>query len=560
MNPTPIWPRLVTALLLLVAAAAQAHDEKAPRAKPERVLGTIDFATSAKSPEAQKAFIRGVLLLHLFEYPFAKDEFVEAQRIEPGFALAYWGEALTYNHPIWDQQDLAKARAALAKLGADAERRAAIAPTPREKALLAAVEVLFGEGTKAERDRAYVQSMRDVAERFAADREVQLQYALALMGAHAGVRDIPSYMQAAALAQRVFSANPHHPGAAHYLIHAVDDPDHAVLGLDAARALEKMAPGASHSQHMASHIYVALGMWDDVVRANEAAGLVRDRMNAEHGGKPTSWGHSNLWLLYGYLQQGRFAQARRLLDAARQQLLDSAKPPDPLALDPDDSVEGSVTQMWARYLIDTGEWDGEVASWTLDARGAYDARLTQLYIGALRAARMSRPDEAASTLDRFRALRSELDSRLHAQAENKPSELLYLKRLDVLVLEMQAQIECARGRLADAVDHAREASRLEGAIPAPFGPPYIDWPAAEMVGELLIESGDHAGAFAAFATQLERSRLRTAALLGSARSARSQADADAALAQLGSIWHAADPAVKARLQSDAIRPEAKKKE
>ncbi|HSE11131.1 MAG TPA: hypothetical protein VLB69_00735 [Rudaea sp.] len=548
---------LLALLLILVSTAVPAHDEKSPHAKPVRVLGTIDFPTSARSPDAQRAFIRGVLLLHLFEYPFAKDEFLDAQRIEPGFVLAYWGEALTYNHPIWDEQDLTRARAALAKLATTADRRIAMASTPREKGLLASLDILYGDGTKAERDRAYAQALQALAERFPADREVQLQYSLALMGAHAGVRDVPSYMRAAAIAQRVFCANPKHPGAAHYLIHAVDDPDHAVLGLDAARALEKMAPDASHSLHMASHIYVALGMWDDVVRANEAAGIVRNRMSAERGEKPTSWGHANFWLLYGYLQQGRYAQARQLLDKARQQLLATDKPPpDPLELDPDNSIQGSVAQMWARYLIETGEWDGEVAGWTLNARDAYDARLTLLHVAVLRAARTSRPDEAMSALERFRALRGELDAKLHAQAENKPTDRLYLKRLDVLDQEMQAQIERARGNLAVAVERARAASRLEGEIPAPFGPPYIDWPAAEMAGQLMLESGDYAGASAAFETQLKRTTSRPAALVGRARSEAALghvAAAQAALAQVRSIWSAADPSVKSGIEAERIK-------
>lgn len=546
---------LALAGLFLLLPAAGAHDENTVHRRPARVLGTIDFPTSAKSPAAQQAFIRGALLLHLFEYDFARDEFAEAQRIEPAFAMAYWGEAMTYTHPIWDEQDAAKARASLARLAPTAEQRAARAPTPREKAFLASLEALYGKGSKAERDRSYEFALADMARQFPDDREVQLFHALALMGTHAGVRDVPAYMQAAAIAQAVFCANPDHPGAAHYLIHAVDDPDHAVLGLQAARALERMAPDASHSLHMASHIFVALGMWDDVVRANESATAVRNRMNAEHGQGPSSSGHQNFWLLYGYLQQGRHARARELLDAARKQLQTSPKPPpDPLELDPDVSQIGSVVQMWARYLIETGDWSGEVADWKFDPHGAFDPRLTLLYIESLRSARTGKADAAAQALERFRSLRDELTTRLRALPENKPGNVLYLKRLDVLEHELQAQVARARGDLATAIDQAREASRLEGEMPVSFGPPFVDAPAAEMVGALLAEKHDDAAALAAFDLQLTRSKSRPASLLGKAAAETALGHAAAAArarAEVRSIWRAADPAVASRIADAA---------
>ncbi len=233
-------------------------------------LGTIDFPTSGP-PAAQSAFIRGVLLLHSFEYQDAARAFREAQRIDPGFALAYWGEALTYTHPLWDEQDVNAARASLLRLGPTREARRAKAPTPREQAYLDAVEILYGDGPKARRDTAYSRAMERLVARFPADREAQVFYAASLLGLSQGVRNVPTYMRAAAIVGRVFRDNPDHPGAAHLLIHCYDDPIHAPLGLAAARAYSKIAPDAAHAQHMTTHIFLALGMWDDVVSQNELA-------------------------------------------------------------------------------------------------------------------------------------------------------------------------------------------------------------------------------------------------------------------------------------------------
>ncbi|MDE2150145.1 MAG: hypothetical protein KGJ55_10045, partial [Gammaproteobacteria bacterium] len=245
---------------------------KAPVTQSIPGLGALSFATSTGSAAAQNAFVRGVLLLHLFEYPDAADAFRQAEKLDPGFAMAYWGEAMTYNHGIWNELDVEAGRAVLDKLAATPAARAAKAPTGREKAYLAAVEILYsGTGSKRQRDARYADAMARLARDDPQDNNAQLFYALALMGRSEGVRDVPTYLRAGAIAERSFRHNPRNPGAAHYWIHAMDDPAHAAGALEAARALSSIAPDAGHAQHMTSHIFMALGMWDDVVEANQNA-------------------------------------------------------------------------------------------------------------------------------------------------------------------------------------------------------------------------------------------------------------------------------------------------
>ena len=348
------WPAVILTIVLCVVihGPAWAHEDEDEKPAAGRVLGSLSFPTTASVPQAQQAFIEGMLLLHLFEYPFAREAFQRAQELEPGFAMAFWGEAMTHNAPIWDEQDLASARTVLARLGPTPEARRSSTPAAREIGLLSALEVLYGPGSKSDRDRLYLQVMEQLAAQFPEDHEIQLFYALSIFGVSAGVRDTPSYMMATAIAQAVFSENPRHPGAAHYLIHGVDDPVHAVLGVSAARALSEMAPDAGHSLHMTSHIFTALGMWDDVVEANQRAVQVQNRMREELGRPQRYWGHYNFWLLYGYLQQGKHEQARELLLAARaQERQANSAPEDRMILDPDRSLPGSVVQMWFRYLV-----------------------------------------------------------------------------------------------------------------------------------------------------------------------------------------------------------------
>lgn len=131
---------IALSLVLLCPALGRA-------AGPGGDVGELHFANSG-ARAAQPSFTRGLLLLHSFEYDAARAAFQDAERLDPGFALAYWGEALTYSHTLWDEQDVAAARAALGKLAPTPEARQARAPTARERDYLASVEALFGPGTK----------------------------------------------------------------------------------------------------------------------------------------------------------------------------------------------------------------------------------------------------------------------------------------------------------------------------------------------------------------------------------------------------------------------------
>jgi hypothetical protein len=246
---------LLPAIVTFVAAATFAQTNG----------GEVSFPNSG-SKAAQVPFLQGLAMLHNFEYEIAAREFRQAESIDPNFAMAYWGEAMTHNHPVWNQQNRKTAQEALSRLGATAEERLAKAKTEREKDYLRTLDVLYGDGSKPERDQRYASAMAQLHATYPDDVEAAAFYGLALLGSQAGVRDERVYMQAAAILLPLFYKYPHHPGIAHYLIHSCDDPIHAPLALTAARAYSKIAPDAAHAQHMTSHIFLALGMWDDVVR------------------------------------------------------------------------------------------------------------------------------------------------------------------------------------------------------------------------------------------------------------------------------------------------------
>ena len=479
-------------------------------------LGTIDFPTSGP-PAAQAPFIHGVLLLHSFEYQDAARAFREAQRVDPGFALAYWGEAMTYTHPLWDEQDANAARAVLQHLGPTPQARRAKAPTPRERAYLNAVEILYGDGPKARRDTAYSRAMERLVARFPGDREAQVFYAASLLGLSQGVRNVPTYMRAAVIVGRVFRNNPDHPGAAHLLIHCYDDPIHAPLGLPAARAYSKIAPDAAHAQHMTTHIFLALGMWDEVVSQNELAS----------GSDPATRApdHYTQWLGYGYLQQGRYAEARRHLERMRDNV------------DKGRRGRAVLAQMRAEYVVNTEQWDSPSLQWNIDltAVRARDAAV-DAFVAGLSALKRGDRAVADRTLEDLAAINRDRAPVAPGQERDAVPA--------ILETGFRALLREAEGAAGDAVALMRQAAALEDAMPVEFGPPADVKPAHELLGEILLRTGRPKEAQREFARQLQLAPKRALSLLGLGRAAAAAGDgatAARAYAELRAIWHRADP-------------------
>ena len=258
-------------------------------------FGTITFPTSG-SPAAQTAFLTGVKALHNFQFDEAAEAFRAAQQADNTFAMAYWGEAMSYNHPLWAQQDIeaaTKGSRGSTQLPPDARRKRS---SPKEKAYFEAIHLLyFGPGDKLARDQAYSQAMARMYAQWPDDHEVAVLYALSLLGTvRPGDTGFRRQALAASIAQSIFQQNPKHPGAAHFVIHAFDDPDHAPLGLAAARAYATIAPSAAHALHMPSHIFVQLGMWQDAaaVEHRGAQGSRRTQHAPEAPGRSRGLPHA----------------------------------------------------------------------------------------------------------------------------------------------------------------------------------------------------------------------------------------------------------------------------
>jgi tetratricopeptide (TPR) repeat protein len=462
-------------------------------------LGRIDFPTSAPA-EAQKHFLRGALLLHSFEYDDAAEEFREAQKIAPGFAMAYWGKAMTYNHPLWMEQDSAAARKVLGRLAQTSEARLAKAPTQREKMYLEAVESLYGPGDKATNDRAYAEAMRRLHEKFPEDENAAAFYALALLGTCEGQRDTATYMKAAAVAEEVFAKNPLHPGAVHYLIHSYDDPIHAPLGMRAARVYAKIAPAAGHALHMPSHIFFASGMWEEAAASNTAAWRASlDRAARKKLGPDDHNYHALFWLEYTDLQMGRYAEARHALRAMEN---DAAKSGS-------DRAKSHLAMMRAAWVVETRRFDDDVAR----ALAGEDRGVALFAQGLAASAKgdQNRLEKAAAAVGGKTPPGHTGGSMYRmGQASGASADAVMKKELEALL----ASLEKNGSR---ALTLAKEAADAEDSMSFEFGPPADVKPAHELYGELLAAAGKPAEARAEFERSLTRAPNRALSLLGLAR-------------------------------------------
>lgn len=494
MSTSKVYLRTVLALAAVVCLAGQPRAASDTGAPVLSDLGSIDFPNSG-SADAQTAFLNGVKAFYSFEFDEAGDDFRLAQKIDPDFALAYWGEALSVNHPLWARQDTAAARATLNRFAPTPEARSANTPAGRERGLMRAVDVMYGTGDKLTRDIAYSNAMRQLYETYPDDNEVATLYALSLLGTvRPGDTGFRRQMQAAAISMEVFDRNPNHPGAAHFIIHALDDPEHAILALPAARVYAEIAPDAPHALHMPSHIFVQLGMWEEVVASNTesyaAAVALAERKGLERGGSDF---HSLSWLQYGDLQLGNFDAAKQSLDKAWQTEADH----------PTARVHNGAMMMLARYILETERWS-DLPLDKLSTRDDNNAGIQ--FVAGLAAVETGNMNAAMAALDRLSSIR-----KLQA---GKPATVYMSKIVEVGEKELEAALALAAGDESLAEEHFLEATAIESTLNAPSGPPLPMKPSFEMYGEFLLTQGRYEEAAAQFTKALERTPNRTKSVTG----------------------------------------------
>lgn len=516
MKRTPLIALLTVAVavtMLCHPASASAQEEThRHQHDPSEELGRVNFPISC-TPKAQKQFTRAVAWLHSFEYEEAEKVFTEVTVADPRCGMGYWGIAMSNYHPIW-----APPTGAELKKGWEAIEKAKSvgARTLRERDYIAAIELLFKDSDKLDhrtRTLAYSAAMEQLHDRYPADREVSVFYALTLIakGMMASDKSYINEKKAAQILNRVLAREPQHPGVAHYLIHSYDHPALASLALPAARSYARIAPASAHAQHMPSHIFTRMGLWQEAICSNldakaaAKAYAVRNRM-------PGAWDeqlHAMDYLAYAYLQGAQDKQARGVLDE-----LFNIQRVDP----PNFKVAYAFTAIPARYALERRQW-AEAAKLPLPA-GQMEAFPWQRFRWAEAHIRFARAIGAAHIGDAAAARQEvgKLAGIRQSLAEVK-GDYDWSKQVEIERQVATAWLAHAEGKHEEALSLMRAAAELDDATEKHPVTPGALLPAREQLGELLLELKQPVAALQEFETSLRSAPNRFNGLYGAARAA-----------------------------------------
>ncbi len=455
-----------------------------------RTAGTVNFPVSC-APAARPEFTRGVALLHSFFYEEARRIFTDVAAKDPNCAMAQWGIAMTWWHPIWTPPTAAEMSAG--KAAAD-KAMAMKSGTERERGFITALNAYYdtpdspttGEvgqschGPVGPRDRvvAYEKAMRKLSDRYPDDVEAQTFYALAVLAVgYATPTDttLSNQLQAAGILEKLWKKNPQHPGVAHYLIHSYDYPAFAERGLAAARSYSSIAPWVPHALHMPSHIFTRLGMWEESVAANRssadasrayAAIRHRDATEAEEL-------HALDYMAYSYLQEGQDAKAKEIVDFAA-----TVRKTNP---ELEFSGAYALAAIPSRYALERNAWSDAAAlrvpalpHWSsfpfMEALIEYAHALGRAHTGDL--------DGARKAMDRMLQLRD---------ATSDPKFDYFKRQLDLQMQAASAWIAYGEGKKDDAIDLLRRAADAEDILGKHPVSPGALVPAREQLGDLLLK-------------------------------------------------------------------------
>ena len=524
------------ATLVLCAPLAPAQEHEHSHADSQ-TLGEVHFPTSCHAVDRE--FTRAVALLHSFGYEEARRAFETVVASDPTCAMADWGIAMTWYHPIWtppNAQELAAGAAA-------ATRAAALsAGTERERGYIDAIGAFYRDADRLDhraRAKAYSDAMMRLSDQLTDDHEAQIFYALSLLGtAPADDASFANQKKAAAILNGLLPLEPKHPGIAHYMIHSFDYPQLASDALPAARAYSKIAPDSPHALHMPSHIFTRLGLWQDSIASNLASAESGRRLVAQRHSGAASMDtlHALDYLEYAYLQIGDEAAARKVIaEAAAAQTFD----------DPAFQAGYALAAIPARFALERRDWKAaaqlEPSTASLPWASFPYAAATTYFTQALGASHTGDLDGARSALGRLEAVHAGL------QASPIPGPYDWAKQVESARLAAMAWLIFAEGRKDEALDVARAAAELEertGKHPVTPGPPL---PARELLGDMLLEMGRPADALTAYEIALRAAPNRFNSLYGAARAAESSRD----MARARALY----AALVAQCIADSPRPE-----
>ncbi|MDB6095446.1 MAG: hypothetical protein JWM32_3008 [Verrucomicrobia bacterium] len=544
---------IIAVVFALGFVSGAAGVETKPRLEPGdlRIVGTVDFPITC-APEVQAEFTRGVALLHSFFYEEARRIFTAVAERDPSCAMAQWGIAMTWWHPIWtppapDEMRAGKAAADKAMAmtaGSDRERRfivaiAAYYNTAESPSSAPVGQSCHGPVGPPDRVLAYEKAMGELSAKYPDDFESQVFHALAVLSVGYAVptdTSLSNQLKAAGILEKLREKNPNHPGVTHYLIHSYDYPQLAQRGLSAAQAYGIMAPWVPHALHMPSHIYTRLGMWDDAIVSNRDAAAASRAYAAKRNRTATESEelHALDYMTYSFLQEARDAEAKKVAD-----FVGTVRKTNP---ELEFAAAYALAAVPARYALERNAWS-EAAALTVPgvphwSKFPFMEALIE-YAHAIGRARTGDFAGARQAIERMRQLRD-------ATTESK---FAYFKlHLDLQLQAATAWVAFEEGHKDEALALLIRTAQAEDELGKHPVSPGALLPVREQLGELLLELGRPKEALTAFEAALKIYPARFRGLNGAALAAERSGDRAAARSYYAKL-------VEQTRKADGTRPE-----
>ena len=531
--------------LLLVLVSCEPKMETSDTAEAEEaVLGELQHGFSLNEITREK-FEEGLLLLHNFEYDDALVAFESATALDSTEVLTHWGEAMCHYKALWRLQNTEKGRAILERLGDTKEHRLASITDPIEKVMWEIVEIMYGEGAFDERNKLISEHLEGLHQSYPKHQEIAAFYALSLIWSTEEYGDGSEDLRmAASIADEILEANPLHPGALHYKIHALDGPTSAQDAHAAADAYAKVAADAAHALHMPSHIYLALGEWEGVVNSNQAsydASVARMiKLELEDGARGY---HSFAWLHYGLLQQGKFQEAEQVLQDMLKHVPN----------DPTKGARGYLLGMQSRHLAESGslsedimlDLNVKVDDISLIAKSMRSFLRSQIAYSRQNIKTIKDEIKWLSTQSMMAAEQIEEDGIAMCAAGTSryaPTENA-INSTKVVIAQLEGMRALMEGKDDQFEAYMKQAVEMEDQTNFPAGPPRITRPSFEQYGAWLLGQGKYEEALAQYDKALQRMPRRAKSLMGKMAALQAldqKGEAQVVLEELESILAQAD--------------------
>ncbi|MGZ8532961.1 MAG: hypothetical protein ACXW6J_20575 [Candidatus Binatia bacterium] len=509
MNPNKFFIS-VTASLILFTSIVIAQE------KATEKLGRVQFPVSCTAA-AQKQFDQALGALHSFWYEEALRMFTAVTETDPGCAMGYWGIAMSIYYPLWvppSQPTLQKGMSAIEKA------KSIGAKTDREGAYIAAIEAFYKDSDKLDhrtRTVAYEKALERIHLQYPNDSEAAIFYALALNATALPTdKTYANQLKAGEILEKVFSEQPDHPGVAHYIIHSYDNPALASRGIPAAQRYTKIAPSVPHVQHMPSHIFTRIGLWQESIQSNLGAVAASKAYAAKAHPEAAYYEHLHAldYLAYAYLQGAQDREAKNVLDELR-----AIKKVQPEAF----QAAYAFAAIPARYTLERRRWS-EAAALTVTpttfpwSRFPWSEAVTH-FARAMGSARSGNVANARKDIEKLESLQ---------EALVKAKDSYWAKQVDIQRRVATAWYLRTERKNDEALQLMQSAADLEDSTDKhPVTPAPIQ-PARELLGEMLLELGDPAQALKQFEAshRIEPNRFR--GLYGAAKAAQAAGDREKA--------------------------------